>query len=98
MRCVALRCVATDGHRLALVETPLTADVAAHRQILIPRESVLELQSLFESADDTVELEFGRNPLRVKRGDVTFTCKLIDGRFRDYEAVVRAATWASPPE
>jgi len=84
----ALRCVATDGHRLALVETSLAAGVAAQRQILIPRKGVLELQGLFESGDGEVELEFGRNHLRVKRGDVTFTSKLIDGRFPDYEAVV----------
>ena len=84
----ALRSVATDGHRLAVVETTLTAGVAAQRQILIPRKGVLELQGLFEAGDGTVELEFGRAHLRVKRGDVTFTSKLIDGRFPDYEAVV----------
>ena len=84
----ALRCVATDGHRLALVETPLTSGATAQKQILIPRKGVLELQGLFEAGDGTVELEFGRNHLRVKRGEVTFTSKLIDGRFPDYEAVV----------
>ncbi|MBS0589363.1 MAG: DNA polymerase III subunit beta [Proteobacteria bacterium] len=84
----ALRSVATDGHRLAVVETPLHAGVAAKRQILIPRKGVLELQGLFEAGDGVVELEFGRAHLRVKRGDVTFTSKLIDGRFPDYEAVV----------
>ena len=84
----ALRCVATDGHRLALVETALSAGVTAQRQILIPRKGVLELQGLFEAGDGIVELEFGRNHLRVKRGEVTFTSKLIDGRFPDYEAVV----------
>src|SRR3546814_11901679 len=30
----------------------------------------------------------GRNHIRVKRDDVTFTSKLIDGRFPDYEAVI----------
>jgi DNA polymerase-3 subunit beta len=84
----ALRSVATDGHRLAVVETALAAGAAAQRQILIPRKGVLELQGLFEAGDGSVELEFGRNHLRVKRGDVTFTSKLIDGRFPDYEAVV----------
>ena len=84
----ALRSVATDGHRLAVVETTLQAGVAAKRQILIPRKGVLELQGLFEAGDGMVELEFGRAHLRVKRGDVTFTSKLIDGRFPDYEAVV----------
>jgi len=84
----ALRSVATDGHRLAVVETNLEAGVAAQRQILIPRKGVLELQGLFEVGDGAVELEFGRAHLRVKRGEVTFTSKLIDGRFPDYEAVV----------
>ena len=83
-----LRCVATDGHRLALAETELSAGVSAQRQIIIPRKGVLELQGLFESGDGNVELEFGRNHLRVRRNDVVFTSKLIDGRFPDYEAVI----------
>ena len=84
----ALRCVATDGHRLAMAETKLEAEVTARRQIIIPRKGVLELQGLFESGEGTVDLEFGRNHLRLRRGGVTFTSKLIDGRFPDYEAVI----------
>ena len=84
----SLRCVATDGHRLALAETGVDTNVSARRQIIIPRKGVLELQGLFESGDGFVELEFGKNHLRVRRGDVQFTSKLIDGRFPDYEAVI----------
>lgn len=84
----SLRCVATDGHRLAMAETSVDAKASTRRQIIIPRKGVLELQGLFESGDGTVELEFGRNHLRVRRGDVQFTSKLIDGRFPDYEAVI----------
>ena len=83
-----LRCVATDGHRLALKETHLESSVSARRQIIIPRKGVNELIGLFEVGDGSVELEFGRNHLRVRRGDVVFTSKLIDGRFPDYEAVI----------
>lgn len=83
-----LRCVATDGHRLALAETALTSGGATQRQIIIPRKGVLELQGLFESGEGNVELEFCRNHLRVRRNDVVFTSKLIDGRFPDYEAVI----------
>ncbi len=88
LRDKVLRCVATDGHRLALAETTLDESVTTRRQIIIPRKGVLELQGLFETGDGTVELEFGRNHLRVHRGGVTFTSKLIDGRFPDYEAVI----------
>jgi len=84
----ALRCVATDGHRLALAETKIEAKVASPRQVIVPRKGINELQGLFEGGDGVVELEFARNHLRVRRGDVTFTSKLIDGRFPDYEAVI----------
>src|SRR5690349_3166319 len=84
----SLRCVATDGHRLALAETKLDSKISSARQIIVPRKGVVELQGLFETGEGMVELEFGRNHLRVRRGGVTFTSKLIDGRFPDYEAVI----------
>ena len=82
-----LRCVATDGHRLALCEAPLEGK-ADKRQIIVPRKGVTELQRLLEGGDRTLELEVGRSHIRVKRDDVTFTSKLIDGKFPDYEAVI----------
>ena len=84
----ALRCVATDGHRLALCEAALPDGAKTRKQIILPRKGVLELQRLLEGGDRTLELEVGRNHVRVRREDVTFTSKLIDGRFPDYEAVI----------
>ena len=84
----ALRTVATDGHRLALCETELAKPSGSKRQIIVPRKGVTELQRLLESGDREIELEVGRSHVRVKRDDVTFTSKLIDGRFPDYEAVI----------
>jgi DNA polymerase-3 subunit beta len=88
LRDKTLRCVATDGHRLALCESPLEAGAQSKRQIIVPRKGVTELQRLLEGGDRELELEVGRNHIRVKRDDVTFTSKLIDGRFPDYEAVI----------
>ncbi|PZO63267.1 MAG: DNA polymerase III subunit beta [Pseudoxanthomonas suwonensis] len=87
LRDQALRCVATDGHRLALCEAALDGS-GAKRQIIVPRKGVQELQRLLEGGERTLELELGRSHLRVKRDDVTFTSKLIDGKFPDYEAVI----------
>lgn len=84
-----LRGVATDGHRLALAEAGLSAPAeGGRRQVIVPRKGVLELQGLFDAGDGEIELEFARNHLRVRRDQVTFTSKLIDGRFPDYEAVI----------
>ena len=54
----------------------------------MPRKGVTELQRLLENGDRELELEIGRSHIRVKRDDVTFTSKLIDGRFPDYAAVI----------
>ncbi|WP_379654318.1 DNA polymerase III subunit beta [Pseudoxanthomonas sp. UC19_8] len=89
LRDTSLRCVATDGHRLALCESGLeTGGSLTKRQIIVPRKGVTELQRLLEGGDRALELEVGRSHIRVKRDDVTFTSKLIDGRFPDYEAVI----------
>lgn len=84
----ALRCVATDGHRLALCELDLEAGAQTRKQIILPRKGVMELQRLLEAGERILELEVGRNHLRVRHEDVTFTSKLIDGRFPDYDAVI----------
>lgn len=83
-----LRCVATDGHRLALCEAALDETVQTKRQIIVPRKGVQELQRLLEGGERVLALEMDRNHIRVRRDDVTFTSKLIDGRFPDYEAVI----------
>jgi len=83
-----LRCVSTDGHRLALCETELHESVENRKQIIMPRKGVLELQRLLEDGDGEIVLEVGNNHLRVSRSDVTFSTKLIEGKFPDYEAVI----------
>ena len=88
VRDTLLRCVATDGHRLALCETPLETGTGNKRQIIVPRKGVTELQRLLEGGDREIELEIGRSHIRMKRDDAMFTSKLIDGRFPDYEAVI----------
>ena len=84
----SLRCVATDGHRLALCEADVPAGAKSRKQIIVPRKGVMELQRLLEGGERAVELEVGRNHLRLRLEDVTFTSKLIDGRFPDYDAVI----------
>ena len=83
-----LRCVATDGHRLALCDFEGEIGIETDRQLIVPRKGILELNRMLTDSDDPVALSIGRNHVRVQRGDTTFTSKLIDGRFPDYQAVV----------
>lgn len=82
-----LRAVATDGHRLALCDAPLSERVTGKQQVILPRKGVLELQRML-SGEGEMELAVGTNHVRCKIGDVRFTSKLIDGRFPEYSRVI----------
>lgn len=88
----ALRCVATDGHRLALSEREIAIKVKDNQCVIIPRKAVTELCRLLEDIDTPATVQLGSNHLKISTGDVVFTTKLIDGRFPDYERVLPQAT------
>jgi DNA polymerase-3 subunit beta len=81
-----LRAVATDGHRLALSEMTLSAQVKAG-QVIVPRKGILELQRIL-GTEGSVELAIGTNHVRAQIGDIRFSSKLIDGRFPEYGRVI----------
>ncbi len=85
-----LRSVATDGHRLAMKDLVADIDVSEEsRQVIVPRKGVQELMRLLsDSSDDEVSVITGSNHMRLIMGEMTFTSKLIDGRFPDYQRVI----------
>ncbi|MDP9066478.1 MAG: DNA polymerase III subunit beta [Pseudomonadota bacterium] len=87
---VSLRAVATDGHRLALCETVLSAPAKNSQQVIVPRKGVLELQRVL-TEEGSADLAIGTNHVRAQIGEVRFTSKLIDGRFPEYSRVIPAA-------
>lgn len=88
MRAGGVRAVATDGHRMSVVDSVEGLGGSAERQVILPRKGVGELHRLLEAVDAPVELEMGRNLVRAVLGETVFTSKVIDGRYPDYEAVV----------
>jgi DNA polymerase-3 subunit beta len=84
---VRLRGVATDGHRLARVETDLPEGVSGLPSIIVPRKAVNELRKLIEGADN-VRLSLSASKLQVRVGEATLISRLIDGTFPDYERVI----------
>lgn len=83
-----VRAVATDGHRLALCDAPFDGDTAGDVQVILPRKAVIELGRLLDDSDAAARLEISSSHLRVHLGKTSFTTKLIDGRFPDYERVM----------
>jgi len=82
-----LRAVATDGHRLAMSDAEVTG-ISDDAQVIVPRKGVMELARLLGDSSQPVKLTVGKNHVRVIAGDVTFTSKLVDGKFPEYERVI----------
>ena len=83
-----IKLVATDGHRLALSACEVESGIQEEKQIIIPRKAVLELSRLLDSSDSPVQCILSQNHFRLKTDSLTFTTKLIDGKFPDYQRVI----------
>jgi DNA polymerase III subunit beta len=81
-----LQAVATDGHRLAL--SIKDANVTGKNQIIVPRKAIYELSRLLSDVEEEATILLNNNQLRVTLRDYTFTSKLIDGKFPDYDRVI----------
>src|SRR5690606_12422493 len=81
--------VATDGHRLALhTEKFSIPGITGKTQVIITRKGILELARLLSDTDEPVELTLGTNHIRARTQNFTFTSKLVDGKFPDYDRVL----------
>ncbi|MGV3624691.1 MAG: DNA polymerase III subunit beta [Archangium sp.] len=84
-----VRMVATDGHRLALVERELAGDFKLKSGVIIPRKGLFELKRLLDEAPDAeVQLGFAENSALFKKPGLTMVMRLIDGQFPEYQRVI----------
>nr|WP_312231632.1 DNA polymerase III subunit beta [Pseudomonas sp.] len=83
-----LRAVATDGHRLAMCSMEADIEHEGKHQVIVPRKGILELARLLTEQDGEVSIVLGQHHIRATTGEFTFTSKLVDGKFPDYERVL----------
>ena len=83
-----LRVVATDGHRLALRTEAINISTSEKSQVIVPRKGILELSRLLNDSDEEVRIVIGTNHIRAHTSNFTFTSKLVDGKFPDYDRVL----------
>ena len=86
-----LRAVATDGHRLARIETQAPEGAIGMPGVIAPRKAVGEVLKLLEDPTQDVKIELSPAKARFTVGDVVLTTKLIDGTFPDYARVIPTA-------
>lgn len=86
---IKLRAVATDGHRLAMVQKSAPAGAEGMPGIIIPRKAVNELIGIAQRAGkEDVQIEISESKFRLTAGSTVMVSKLIDGTFPEYERVI----------
>jgi len=83
-----LRMVATDGHRLSRVDTPLPDGAGGIPGVIIPRKTAGEVERLLKDAPTDVVIRLSQNFIRFELGATVLSSKLIDGTFPDYARVI----------
>jgi DNA polymerase-3 subunit beta len=81
----AVEMVATDGHRLALVEGGLES-AGGEDSVLVPRKALQELQRL--EGEGKLEYRRGEHHLSFLLGRRELICRILEGTFPDYERVI----------
>ena len=84
----SLTLVATDGHRLALVEVEHKLGVKEESGVILPKKTLLELGKLLLEGDGDVMFESGENHLFFEVGGRMLISRMIDGQFPAYERVI----------
>jgi DNA polymerase-3 subunit beta len=82
--------VATDGHRLALVSAPRTAESGPTEEskTILPKKTLLELGRLLGEGEGAVRFARGENHLFFDIDNRLLVSRMIDGQFPAYERVI----------
>ncbi|WP_368345221.1 DNA polymerase III subunit beta [Pelagovum sp. HNIBRBA483] len=83
-----LRCVATDGHRLARIDADLPENAEGMAGVIVPRKTVGELRKLLDDDEMQIAVSVSETKVRFATPDITLTSKVIDGTFPDYTRVI----------
>jgi len=91
----SIRMVATDGHRLALIDKPGLMFAGLEKGVIVSRKGLLEIRRLIgdgksreETAEDVVYLSLSDNNFVAKKNETVVLTRLIEGEFPDYETVI----------
>jgi len=85
-----LRMVATDGHRLSLLDRESQPIHGIEKGIIIPKKGVLEIKKIMgdQDGEEEIDIYFDKAHGFFKMGKTLVVIRLIDGEFPEYEQVI----------
>jgi DNA polymerase III subunit beta len=89
---VVYRMVATDGHRLSLIDRKSKEAAAEGKSgtqgVIIPRKGLHELRKLLDNAGENVEMAIEGSQLIVRNNAAVLMIRLIEGKYPNYQQLI----------
>ncbi len=87
---VNYRMVATDGHRLSLVDrqSSTVGKELEGEGVIIPYKGLNEIRKLIEGTQEDLELAIEGPQLIVRQGETVLLIRLIEGRYPNYQQLI----------
>lgn len=83
-----MKCIATDGHRLAIAEMAKPDGLDLEKGVIIPRKTVNEVMKVLSETSGNITISISQRKISFRVGDIVIQSKLIDGTYPDYDRVV----------
>jgi len=82
-----ITCVATDAHKLVRYKrTDFNASEST--SFIMPRKPLNQLKNILSTAEGDVNIDYNQTNAVFSFENVNMTCRLIDGKYPNYEAVI----------
>ena len=79
--------VATDAHKLVkYTRTDAVSEVAS--EFIMPKKPLQLLKGILQAVSDEISIQYNETNAQFAFGDSILTCRLIDGKYPNYEAVI----------
>ena len=82
-----LTLVATDAHKLVRY-TRYDIKSEQNAEFIIPKKPLNILKGILASANEDVKIEYNETNAKFNFGSIALTCRLIDGKYPNYNAVI----------
>ncbi len=79
--------VATDAHKLVRYKRN-DVNSSSSSSFIVPKKPMNLLKSLLSNYDGEVKIDYNESNATFSFGDTILTCRLIDGKYPNYEAVI----------
>ncbi|WP_047981901.1 DNA polymerase III subunit beta [Ornithinibacillus contaminans] len=83
-----LKFTATDSHRLASREVPVSDTTIQFESIVVPGKSLNELNKILDDTEETVEISVTNNQILFRTRHLNFLSRILDGNYPETSRLI----------